>query len=289
MNGNRSLLKQHDLGLNIQIMIQLSKGDYYGEKRNVFDYQDIIVINTVTAPKEAPLHYHENAYFSYFIKGVLQEKNKKESYYCSDGMLLYHHSQDPHQNKNENFVHNVNIELTKNCFNKYGIKTDTLSGSAIVKNQALVIIFTQVYKEIIINDNASRITVEGLVLQALGILERSRDHDIKLLTPGWVKKIKEYLHAENDSLNLEATAKELGLHPVYLSQAFPKYFKVSFGDYIRKIRLQKATALLRDKRHSLSSITYECGFSDQSHFIRCFKKSFQMTPLKYRKSILYIK
>ncbi|WEK71791.1 MAG: AraC family transcriptional regulator [Candidatus Chryseobacterium colombiense] len=27
----------------------------------------------------------------------------------------------------------------------------------------------------------------------------------------------------------------------------------------------------------------ECGFSDQSHFIRCFKENIGITPLKYQK------
>lgn len=31
------------------------------------------------------------------------------------------------------------------------------------------------------------------------------------------------------------------------------------------------------------TIAYECSFSDQSHFIRCFKDTMVMTPLAYKK------
>jgi len=29
-------------------------------------------------------------------------------------------------------------------------------------------------------------------------------------------------------------------------------------------------------------VALECGFSDQSHFIRCFKENIGITPLKYK-------
>ena len=80
-------------------------------------------------------------------------------------------------------------------------------------------------------------------------------------------------------------ANELGMSSTYISQMFPKYFNANFGEYIRKLRIEKAVSLLPHQHLSLSQITYDCGFSDQSHFIRCFKEIYSVTPSQYRKML----
>jgi AraC-like DNA-binding protein len=54
------------------------------------------------------------------------------------------------------------------------------------------------------------------------------------------------------------------------------------GEYIRKLKIEKSLIFLH-KNDSLSEIAFDCGFADQSHFIRCFKENIGITPLKYRK------
>jgi AraC family transcriptional regulator len=60
---------------------------------------------------------------------------------------------------------------------------------------------------------------------------------------------------------------------------------MGFGPYIRNLRIEKSIQLLIAKKLTLSEIAYECGFADQSHFIRCFKDAMGMTPLTYRNLI----
>jgi YesN/AraC family two-component response regulator len=75
-------------------------------------------------------------------------------------------------------------------------------------------------------------------------------------------------------------------HPAYVSREFSKYFiNLSFGEYIRKLRIEKATDLLRSSKHSLSEIAYLNGFSDQSHFTRIFKKHTGKSPAEFRKNL----
>jgi transcriptional regulator GlxA family with amidase domain len=70
-----------------------------------------------------------------------------------------------------------------------------------------------------------------------------------------------------------------------------KLLKVSkrkriLGDYIRKLRVENALILLGNKERSLTDIALECGFSDQSHFIRCFKVLNKINPSHFRKPLL---
>ena len=108
--------------------------------------------------------------------------------------------------------------------------------------------------------------------------------------PGWTKELKEIIQDQMDtnmSLSLQQASEELEINPAYLSREFSKYFdNLSFGDYIRKMRIKKAILLMETTKYSLTEIAYLTGFSDQSHFTRIFKKHIGENPSAYRKNVL---
>ncbi|MDC7125371.1 MAG: AraC family transcriptional regulator [Spirochaetales bacterium] len=72
--------------------------------------------------------------------------------------------------------------------------------------------------------------------------------------------------------------------------SFIRKYNKSFGltphaDIVNK-RIQKAIELLGTSK-SLTDIAIECGFTDQSHFIKQFKLHCGMRPSEYRNAILY--
>lgn len=111
----------------------------------------------------------------------------------------------------------------------------------------------------------------------------------KVKTPEWAKELKEIIQDQIDtnlSLSLKEISEGLQIHPAYVSREFSKYFNnLSFGEYIRKLRIEKAIDLLHTSEHSLSEIAYLTGFSDQSHFTRIFKKYTEKKPSDYRKTV----
>ncbi|MDB5009382.1 MAG: AraC family transcriptional regulator [Mucilaginibacter sp.] len=108
--------------------------------------------------------------------------------------------------------------------------------------------------------------------------------------PGWAKELKEMIQDQLDTnmaLSLQQVSDELEINPAYLSREFSKYFdNLSFGDYIRKLRTDKAMHLIDTTAYSLTEIAYLTGFSDQSHFNRIFKKQTGQNPLAYKKGSL---
>ena len=67
---------------------------------------------------------------------------------------------------------------------------------------------------------------------------------------------------------------------------FMRIFKRAVGlsplSYLMEVRLQKARKLLREKDLSINEIADICGFTDSNYFIKCFKQSYRVTPLKFR-------
>lgn len=108
--------------------------------------------------------------------------------------------------------------------------------------------------------------------------------------PAWTRELKEMIQDQMDTnmtLSLQQASEELEINPAYLSREFSKYFdNLTFGDYIRKIRIQKAIVLIETSNYSLTEIAYLTGFSDQSHFNRIFKKQTGQNPSAYKKNSL---
>ena len=70
------------------------------------------------------------------------------------------------------------------------------------------------------------------------------------------------------------------------SSTFLRRFKNQFGitpsNYIKQVRYKMASRLLIESSVSISEVSYKCGFADQSHMTREFKKLAGLTPKAYR-------
>ncbi|RXF71151.1 chromate resistance protein ChrB domain-containing protein [Arcticibacter tournemirensis] len=128
--------------------------------------------------------------------------------------------------------------------------------------------------------------VEQLLLQVYRqYLKREKGRKM----PEWAENLKEMIQDQMDTnmtLSLQQASQELEINPAYLSREFSRYFdNLSFGDYMRKLRIDKAKLLIETTAHSLTEIAYLTGFSDQSHFNRIFKKHTGQSPSAYKKSL----
>ena len=127
--------------------------------------------------------------------------------------------------------------------------------------------------------------IENLLLDVYKKFIKQKSQTKKI--PSWAKELREIIQDQIDtnlSLSLKEISQSLHVHPTYLSREFSKYFDdLSFGDYIRKLRIEKAIQLLNESEHSLAEIAYLTGFSDQSHFNRIFKKTTGKNPSAFRK------
>lgn len=99
-----------------------------------------------------------------------------------------------------------------------------------------------------------------------------------------VKKVEDYVANNFDNeITLRAMAELANMS----ESSFSRRFKITQGitpyQYVMKERLQEAKRLLRDTDWPLVDVAVATGFSSQSHFATAFKKSYQVTPLQFRK------
>ncbi|MBQ6503732.1 MAG: helix-turn-helix transcriptional regulator [Flexilinea sp.] len=92
------------------------------------------------------------------------------------------------------------------------------------------------------------------------------------------------LHLEENIL-LETVAGEFGYSEYYLTKKFKKETGVTFKEYIRDRRLERAKEYLGDRSLSIFDISMKLKFTSQSYFIESFRKKFLMTPNEYRNTL----
>jgi AraC family transcriptional regulator len=84
----------------------------------------------------------------------------------------------------------------------------------------------------------------------------------------------------DEEMKLDDLAEVAGVHRVTVSKAFGKYFGCSFGEYRRRLRIERSFPMIRAKK-SLTDVALDCGFFDQSHFTRTFKNLTGFSPKIY--------
>ena len=78
--------------------------------------------------------------------------------------------------------------------------------------------------------------------------------------------------------NIENVATRHGITSRYLQKIFIQHTGLTPKLYVKIHRFQNSLQLVAAQKLSLTSIAYECGYFDQSHFIREFKSFTGSTP-----------
>lgn len=101
----------------------------------------------------------------------------------------------------------------------------------------------------------------------------------------FIRKLRSVLdtHLSCTSFHVEELSREMGLSRVHLYRKMKAACGQSPSEYIRNYRLLYAMRLLRSDAVSVSEAAYHSGFNDLSHFSKCFKRAFGMSPSHYQK------
>jgi AraC family transcriptional regulator len=157
-----------------------------------------------------------------------------------------------------------------------------LSDAPYVQSAALADLGLRIAEELRRRDDFSTLVVQGLIMEALGVLLREKSlSGIKMLP--WLRTTKAFIEAHfSEVVSIADLARVAGRHPIHLSRAFRQTFGQTVGDCMREARVQHAARLLRSNTRPIGDIAAECGFCDQAHLSRSFKRVFGTTPSAYR-------
>lgn len=110
--------------------------------------------------------------------------------------------------------------------------------------------------------------------------------DVYSETNRHIQRLKNVLTYMEEHYPEKVTLAELsdsaGLTPKYLCRAFLSLTGKTPMLYLNEYRIERACEMLRGTDKTMLDIAVSCGFSDQSYFVKWFRRSKKMTPREYR-------
>lgn len=86
-------------------------------------------------------------------------------------------------------------------------------------------------------------------------------------------------------ISLIGVAKHVSLSPTYLSALFKQEMGISFIEYLKHHRVERAKHLLVQTNLKVYEICSELGYKSVQYFTTLFKESVGMTPMEYREAL----
>ena len=97
--------------------------------------------------------------------------------------------------------------------------------------------------------------------------------------------LRDYILAHlSERIMVSDLARETGLSPNRLTQAFGDHVRQSPYQFVLGIRLDRAAQLLRDSRLNLVEVAHACGFANQQHLCNSIRRHLGTTPNSYRRT-----
>lgn len=132
-----------------------------------------------------------------------------------------------------------------------------------------------------IDEDIIRSSINALVI-AVNQVDEVRD--IKNSKDERINSIINYIQENYLTVTLDDLSSQFYLSKPYLSKYIKEKSGMTFGENVKRIRLNKASTLLRNGNMKVEKVAEAAGYQNVEHFNRLFKKKYGMTPVQYRSS-----
>lgn len=105
-------------------------------------------------------------------------------------------------------------------------------------------------------------------------------------TASHYKRVLDYIEAHlGEPIAIEDLAGVAGMSPAHFSRLFKEVIGDSPYQFVMNYRVEQAKKMLTDQSRPLAGIALACGFADQPHFGRIFKRLTGLTPGDFRTAL----
>lgn len=107
------------------------------------------------------------------------------------------------------------------------------------------------------------------------------------LSPQKLQRAIDFIHGNlNRKLTLKEIAAQLDMSIFYFCDLFKQSMGIPPYTYVLKQRVKLAQKLLQNPNKNISAIALECGFANQTHLNKHFRKLIGQTPKQYRRQLM---
>ena len=254
----------------------LNDGQYLGQTIKSYTTDMLSVKSTLHEKSESKFHAHNNSYLSILLSGRYSEMTLETRDIIFPSTIIYRPAHYKHKNQ---FITAktkcLNIAFRPEWFDKLDINPEKIKFQIkSIQNYPLIL----------------RLLIDFLKYHRIDFFEElllniitSEEQGITSSRKPWLGKLIRILDNEiEERHSLKTLSERVFVHPNYMSRVFREHFGVTVGQYQIARKLQCATEKLFTEKSSIALIASECGFFDESHFIKTFKTCNRITPHQFR-------
>jgi AraC family transcriptional regulator len=158
------------------------------------------------------------------------------------------------------------------------------------RHDALARGLAELSKELSIQDNVFPLMADGWMLQALGHMMRVANARTSVgvghsssLAPWQLRRAMDFMRAHlSGNISLEQLASTCEVSVSYFARGFKNGTGVPPHRWLIEMRIEKAKDFLLNTKASLAEVAVACGFADQCHLTRTFRRATGDTPGAWR-------
>jgi AraC family transcriptional regulator len=262
----------------------LRGGEFYSPVESRLCTEDVLLSELrQPCPRKVPRHEHELAYVTVVLQGDCLEGDRGKL----EDLCALTAAFNPAGVQHETVIGPsgasfFTIELRDQRLKDLGVrlpaqtKFDRGSGAMLLPGLRMYLALK--------TQTSDAVLLESDVLELLAAIAGFSSGE--KTAPRWLGRVKERMHEEfSDKIRMCDLADEAGVHPVHLARAFRRTERLTPGEYLQRLRVRAACHKLHDAEYPLAAIAMECGFADQSHLTRIFRKFTKTTPEQFRRTL----
>lgn len=252
----------------------------HGDDIRRFDAGRFILFeSTYTPATRLPPHYHEVAALMFATRGSFVETAGRRRLECRAFDVIVRPAGEAHTDSyGAEQTSCVIANIDPQWLPSFGGAARLFDRPSLLSRSSVAAVARRLPDELRIADDVSPLVVEGLLLELIAAAARPAP-----VAPPWLERARDYIHAHfTERPSLAAIAEAAGVHPATLVRAFRPHLGCSPGEYVRRLRLERAKHELLTTARSIAAIAAEAGFYDQSHFTAAFRRQVGMTPAAFR-------
>ncbi|HEX5041403.1 MAG TPA: AraC family transcriptional regulator [Candidatus Polarisedimenticolaceae bacterium] len=264
----------------------LSYGEIYGEISARHETAGFVIsaARAVVPPEEIPVHTHPEGSFTFILSGfqISGARHAVDGGF-GPGSLVYNPPGTTHRDRLRSTRDGrcLSISIPPHVSDAIPLPA---TPTGIASHEALGFV-RAITRESAAWDACSPILAESLCLELVGTAANPDTMRRESTVPRWLTRAQELLTDRcAEPLSIRAVAQDVGVHPAHLARTFARFFKRSPGEHLRRSRVARAAAQLRETDLSLAEIALSCGFADQSHFTNVFRRYKALAPAAFRRA-----
>lgn len=270
-------------------------GQFFGafDRRRVVPGFEVADIRPAVPDRAVPRHTHETAHFVLVLDGAYVTTAMGARETCDAPTLIYNPPGTTHRDRFRSrtgrfLALSVAAESLALAAEQYRM----LEQPMVLASPAACALATRLAGDHVYAGVQPALRTEppaapGLLVESLcwELLAAAQPQGALLRTsPAWLLAARDLLRdTAAMPVRMSDLAGTFGVHPIHLTRAFRRFFRCTPGDYLRRCRLERAAALLRDSPLDIAQVAEAAGFADQSHLTRWFTRAYGMPPGAYRR------